>query len=176
MKTHSGSILDVATGEPVATGLSMPHSPRVHEGQLWVLNSGCGELNTVDVTSGAMETVECVPGYTRGLSFAGQFAFVGLSKIRETAVFGGLPIGERPENLRCGVAVIDLQSRKSVAWFEFSAGVDEVFDVKLLPGFGQLVLWGPHLREDDRSELWIIPPLHETAAATSRNPPASMKF
>jgi hypothetical protein len=33
-------------------------------------------------------------------------AFVGMSKIRETATFGVLPIGERSEKLRCGVAVV----------------------------------------------------------------------
>jgi uncharacterized protein (TIGR03032 family) len=158
-KASSGCILDVASGQPVTTGLCMPHSPRLHDGKLWVLNSGRGELNVVAVPSGHIQLIDRVPGYTRGLSFAEQFAFVGMSKIRETAVFGGLPIGERPEELRCGVAVVDLHSGKSVAWFEFTSGVDEVFDVKVLARFGQLVLYGPHTLEDEQNELWIIPPL-----------------
>ena len=66
------------------------------------LNSGYGSLGYVNPESGTYETVESMPGYTRGLSFCGQFAFVGLSKIRETAIFGGVPIAERREDLRCG--------------------------------------------------------------------------
>jgi uncharacterized protein (TIGR03032 family) len=156
-KAESGCVLDVASGEPVAAGLCMPHSPRLYDGKLWVLNSGRGELNTVEAASGQLETIDRVPGYTRGLAFAGQFAFVGMSKIRETAVYGGLPIGERPDGLRCGVVVVDLQTGKSIAWFEFTTGVEEVFDVKILPGFGQLVLCGPHINEDEQHEVWIIP-------------------
>lgn len=73
-------------------GFAMPHSPRVALGRLWVLNSGAGQIGTIDVASGKFEPVETVPGFTRGLAFQGQFAFVGLSKIRETSVFGGMPL------------------------------------------------------------------------------------
>jgi uncharacterized protein (TIGR03032 family) len=157
-KADSGCVLDVVSGEAVVNGLCMPHSPRIRDGKLWVLNSGLGELNLVDVASARTEVIDRVPSYTRGLSFAGQFAFVGLSRIREMAVFGGLPIGERPDELRCGVAVVDLVQGKSVAWFEFTTGIEEVFDVKVLPGFGQFVLRGPHTIEDGQNEVWIIPP------------------
>ena len=78
----------------------MPHSPRIHGGKLWVLNSGQGELAQVDPSRGSLESVEQVPGYTRGLSFGGQFAFVGMSRIRETNAFGGLPISGRQRS--CG--------------------------------------------------------------------------
>lgn len=163
-KAHSGCVLDVDTGEAVVHSLCMPHSPRLHDGKLWVLNSGRGEINLVDLATGRADVIERVPGYTRGLSLAGSFAVVGLSKIRETAVFGGLPIGERHEELRCGLAVIDLIRGQSVAWFEFTSGVEEVFDVKILPGFGQLILRGPHSTEDDQNEVWILPPLSEASS------------
>ena len=97
-KATSGVVLDVATGQVVCRGLSMPHSPRLHGGRLWILNSGLESVGWVDPVTGKYECVENLPGYTRGLSFCGQFAFVGLSKIRETAVFGGVPIAERREN------------------------------------------------------------------------------
>src|SRR5688572_18844345 len=41
-KPRGGCIIDVESGQLVARGLSMPHSPRWHEGQLWVLESGTG--------------------------------------------------------------------------------------------------------------------------------------
>ena len=78
--------------------------------RLLVLNSGRGELTLVDLNSGEGEMIVALPGYTRGLAIVDRYAFVGLSKIRETAVFGNLPISDRSENLKCGVAVVDSPS------------------------------------------------------------------
>ena len=116
-KARTGCLIDVQSGEFVARGLCMPHSPRVERGELFVLNSGYGNLSRVDRASGRLEAIEQVPGYTRGLAFHGQFAFVGLSRIRETNVFGGLPIGEHREELCCGVAAIDMTTGRTVATF-----------------------------------------------------------
>lgn len=157
-KTDGGCLIDVQSGETVLSGLCMPHSPRLHDSKLWFLNSGKGELNHLDLETRKSTVVETVPGYTRGLSFGGQFAFVGMSQIRETNVFGGLPICERRDELRCGVAVIDLTTSKAVAWFEFQEGVEEVFAVKILPNAFPAVLHSPNLEGDDK-ELWVIPPL-----------------
>jgi len=88
-KATGGVVIDVDSGQTVARGFAMPHSPRISHDKLWVLNSGAGQLGTIDVDSGNFEPVESFPGYARGLAFHGQFAFVGLSKIRETSVFGG---------------------------------------------------------------------------------------
>ena len=73
-----------------------------------MLHSGAGQLVLVDPASGKAETVTELPGYTRGLALYDRFAFVGLSKIRETATFGGMPIAERRPELKCGVGVVDL--------------------------------------------------------------------
>src|SRR5215213_2738152 len=114
----------------------MPHSPRWHAGRLWVCESGAGTLGYVDPATGRYEPVAEVPGFTRGLDFAGNFAFVGLSQVRESAVFSGLPITERlPEDERtCGVCVIDLRSGQVVALLRFETAVQEVFAVTVLPG------------------------------------------
>src|ERR1019366_3813107 len=93
-KAAGGVVIDVETGATVADGLCMPHSPRLHDGRLWLLESGNGALATVDVASGVVSTVAVLPGFTRGLAFAGPFAFVGLSQVRDT-VFEGIPIVER---------------------------------------------------------------------------------
>ena len=104
-KAKTGCLLDVPSGEPILQGLCMPHSPRVHAGRVWVLDSGHGRLSLVDTVAGTTEPVAHLPGYTRGLCFAGKYAFIGLSKIRETNVFGGLPIAERRKDLKCGVGM-----------------------------------------------------------------------
>ena len=133
-KIDGGCLIDVESGETIVRGLSMPHSPRIHDGRLWLLDSGNGRLATVDRDNGRLETVADLPGYTRGLAFAGRLAFVGLSKIRETAIFGGVPIAERPEERKCGVSVVDAQAGRIVAFLEFDNGVEEIFDVQILPG------------------------------------------
>ncbi len=156
-KAHSGCIIDIASGAVVSRGLSMPHSPRVHRGQLLVLNSGMGNIESVDRQTGNREPVALLPGYTRGLAFCGQYAFVGLSRIRETAVFGGVPIAEHREQLRCGVGVIDLNSGAAVAYFEFLSGVEEIFDVQVLPDVSCVGITGPYPQQDHVQDVWIVP-------------------
>jgi uncharacterized protein (TIGR03032 family) len=134
-KARGGILLDVDSGAILCRGLSMPHSPRWHGGRLWVCESGSGTLGTVDRDTGRYEAVAAVPGFTRGLDFAGDLAFVGLSQVRESAVFSGIPITERltPEERTCGVCVVDLRRGETVALLKFTSGVQEVFAVALLP-------------------------------------------
>src|SRR5262249_8796070 len=61
-KVHSGCLIDVASGQTVARGFAMPHSPRVHRGRVWMLHSGAGQLVLVDPASGRAETVTELPG------------------------------------------------------------------------------------------------------------------
>ena len=153
-RNDSGVVLDVASGEAVTTGLAMPHSPRWYDGSLFVLNSGMGRLERVDLDSGQREDVAVVPGYARGLAFHRNLAFVGLSKIRETAIFGGAPIAAYHDQLKCGVGVIDLNTGNTVATLQFATGVEEIFDVQVVPGarcptFGGL--------PGEGEEIWLLP-------------------
>jgi uncharacterized protein (TIGR03032 family) len=131
-KAHGGVLMDVASGEIVARGLSMPHSPRWYGGRLWLLESGKGTLAAVDPATGRMETVAELPGFTRGLAFAGPFAFVGLSQVRESNIFGGLPLTGRVQEKLCGVWAVDLRSGKTAGFLRFEGLVQEIFDVQLL--------------------------------------------
>ncbi|HTU15848.1 MAG TPA: TIGR03032 family protein [Solirubrobacterales bacterium] len=133
-KATGGMILEVESGEPVATGISMPHSPRWHRGGLWVLESGRGALCRVDLNTGELETVVEVPGFTRGLAFAGNLALVGLSQIRETATFGGLPIAEKRGELQSGVWAVDIDRGEVIGFLRFEELVQEIFDIAILPG------------------------------------------
>jgi uncharacterized protein (TIGR03032 family) len=152
-KNRTGCILDVASRETVTTGLAMPHSPRWHRRRLLVLNSGFGTLETVDLGSGDRTQIEAVPGFTRGLACRGTVAFIGLSRIRESAVFGGVPIAAHHEQLKCGIAVIDLERGTTVATLEFASGIEEIFDVQILPDARCVALVG-----GDRGEqIWLVP-------------------
>jgi uncharacterized protein (TIGR03032 family) len=128
--------MDVATGEVIARGLSMPHSPRWYGGRLWVCESGAGTLGYVEPNTGKYRPIAETPGFTRGLDFAGNVAFVGLSQVRESAVFSGIPITERlsEDERACGVCAVDLRNGEVVAFLRFETAVQEVFAVTVLPG------------------------------------------
>ncbi len=153
MPHNSGAVLEVVSGEEVTRGLAMPHSPRWHDGNLFVLNSGMGRLERVDPTTGHREDVAVLPGYARGLAFHGDLAFVGLSRIRETAIFGGVPIAAYHEQLKCGVGVIELSTGNTVATLQFANGVEEIFDVQSVPG-ARCPTFGD---SPDGDEVWLLP-------------------
>lgn len=155
-KAYAGCILEVPSSKVITEGLSMPHSPRIAQGVLWVLNSGKGELMTIDPNSGEQEVITTLPGYTRGLAIVGKYAFVGLSRIRETAIFGNLPIGDRFEELKCGVAVVDLATRKMISYLEFKSGVDEIFDLQTV-ALTRAMISGPYAVTDGASQIWSLP-------------------
>ena len=137
-RVNGGVVVDVTSDEIVATGLSMPHSPRMREGKLWLLNSGTGELGWINLSSGAFTAVAFCPGYARGLTFVGKYAIVGLSRARENRTFAGLPLAaalkSRDADARCGLLVIDLTTGDTVDWVRIEGVIDELYDVALLPG------------------------------------------
>lgn len=133
-KKDGGMLLDVETGDIIVRGLSMPHSPRLYNGRLWILESGVGGLGFLDPATGKLNNIATLPGFTRGLDFVGPFAFVGLSQVRETAVFSGIPITETLQERTCGVWVVDTRNGKTVGFLRFEEGVQEIFSVQVLNG------------------------------------------
>ena len=104
-RRDGGVVIDVASGEKVATGLSMPHSPRLYDGRLWVLNSGEGEFGTIDPATGKFTAVCFCPGYARGLAFTGRYAVIGLSRPRHNQTFSGLEARGAARREGCGAAL-----------------------------------------------------------------------
>ena len=135
-KAKGGCLIDIESGEFISQGLSMPHSPRWYDGKLWVMESGAGSLSTVDLATGKLTTVTLLPGFTRGLDFWGPYALIGLSQVRESAMFSGIPITDRlaVEDRKCGVWAVDTRNGQIVAFLEFQEGVQEIFAVQILPG------------------------------------------
>ena len=136
-RRDGGVLLDVLSGEPIATGLSMPHSPRLYRGKLWLIQSGTGEFGVVDQATGAFTPLCFLPGFARGLSFIGDHAIIGLSKPRE-GTFEGLALDDRLSSAgtsaKCGVMVVNLKSGDLEHSLDFSGLVEELYDVAVLPG------------------------------------------
>ncbi|MFZ1728397.1 MAG: TIGR03032 family protein [Albidovulum sp.] len=137
-RADGGIVIDVASGETVASGLSMPHSPRLRDGRLWLLNSGTGEFGWIDAASGTFTAVTFCPGYARGLAFMGNYAVVGLSLPRENQTFAGLALdhalAKHDADARCGLLVIDMRSGDTVEWVRIEGVISELFDVVALAG------------------------------------------
>jgi uncharacterized protein (TIGR03032 family) len=137
-RRDGGIVVDVSSSGILARGLSMPHSPRLHDGRLWLLNSGAGEFGFVDMKSGSFESIAFCPGYARGMAITGGHAIIGLSLARENRTFQGLPLDEalsaHNAEPRCGLIVVDLQTGNTVAWLRIEGVVRELYDVAFLPG------------------------------------------
>jgi uncharacterized protein (TIGR03032 family) len=136
-KKNGGILMEVPSGDILLRGLSMPHSPRWHQDQFWLLESGTGTMGTVgvDVAAGTCryEPIAALPGFTRGLDVHDNLASIGLSQVRESAVFSGIPLTERLAERTCGVWVVDLTTGRTVAFLKFEDAVQEIFAVQVLP-------------------------------------------
>jgi uncharacterized protein (TIGR03032 family) len=156
LKHNGGCIIEVPGGRLLTRGLSLPHSPRVEGNQIFFLHSGHGELAVADSRTGEVTPVAPVPGVSRGLAMHGGHAFIGLSKARPT--LEGVPIVANRDKLRCGLWVVDLRTGAIAAHLEFSAGVEEIFDVQVLPGIVSPYVSGPAADKDVGQPLWTVPP------------------
>lgn len=140
-RADGGIVVDVRSGEIVIGGLSMPHSPRLYRGKLWVLNSGTGEIGWVERGSSAdgarFHVLAFCPGFVRGLAFHGKYAFVGLSKPRYER-FEGLALdrklAEADSEPWCGLQVVDLDTGACEHWFRIDGPVAELYDLGVVPG------------------------------------------
>ena len=157
-RVGDGIVIDVQANAVAARGLSMPHSPRLHDGKLWLLNSGTGDFGFVDPGSGKFESVAFCPGYLRGLWFHDRFAIVGLSQPRENKTFAGLPLDEalakRGVGPQCGLMVIDLKTGAAAHWLKIEGIVHELYDVVALPDIKRPMALG--LKTDEIRRLLTI--------------------
>jgi uncharacterized protein (TIGR03032 family) len=178
-KARGGIVMDVVSGEVITRGLSMPHSPRWYAGRLWLCESGAGTFGFIDPNTRRYAAVAEVPGFTRGLDFAAGYppdgrvvAFVGLSQVRESAVFSGIPITERlaEDERTCGVCAIDLATGQVIALLRFDTAVQEIFAVTVLPGKRY-----PDLINDEEKLLensFVVPDAALADVSPALRPPA----
>jgi uncharacterized protein (TIGR03032 family) len=131
-KRDGGIVMDVVRNRIIHRGLSMPHSPRWYKNRLWMLESGKGTLVSFDPQTLKKQEVARMPGFTRGLDFAGPLAFIGLSQVRETATFSDFPLLEEMEERICGVYVCDIRNGQVIGFIRFEGDVEEIFAVQVL--------------------------------------------
>jgi uncharacterized protein (TIGR03032 family) len=153
-RRDGGCVVDVTSNQVVARGLAMPHSPRWYRDQLWVLNSGTGELGHIDLNSGRFSPIAFCPGYLRGLTFVGDYAIVTLSKPRHVT-FLGLELDERLHERRaesqCGLHIVDMRTGTIAHWLRLDGSlVTELYDVVTLPGVRQPMALGFKTNEIER--------------------------
>lgn len=139
-----GVVIDVETNEIVCDGLTMPHSPRWHDGKLWVLNAGCGEFGYIDFENKKFIPKVFIAGFLRGLDFVGnKYAVIGSSLDRHEKCFMNLPLGEELKKLGggkeenaidpiCGLHIVDLKTFDVIHELKFTGQIVEIYDVGVL--------------------------------------------
>jgi uncharacterized protein (TIGR03032 family) len=123
-----GVIFAGDTRDPVVRGLTRPHSARLHEGTLWVDDSGYGTVGPT--ADGRLEPLARLPGWTRGLCLLGRVAFVGVSRVipRFRRYAPGLDV----DRSRCGVFALDVDSGEVLGSCLWPHG-NQIFAVEWLP-------------------------------------------
>ena len=177
-KADGGVLIDIASQEIVTADLPMPHSPRLYDGKLYVLLSATGELAQVDLNTGRYEVVNRLEGFVRGMAQQGDYLFIGLSKLRKnSSSFHDLPIAEKAKH--CGLVVLHLPTGSIVGQLTYQASVDELYDVKILPGLRRPNVLN-HQKEDHRIALslpdtgyWLHTPDEQSATNEAEVPSLS---
>ncbi|MBM3510280.1 MAG: TIGR03032 family protein [Alphaproteobacteria bacterium] len=171
-RRDGGVVIDVRTNKIVAAGFSMPHSPRLHKGKLWLHDSGTGYFGSVDSTSGKFVPLAFCRGYLRGLAFIKDFAVVGLSLPRGSKTFSGLALDD---NLKakgveplCALQVIDLKSGDIVHWLTIEGIVEELYDVVVIPGVRRAMAIG--FKTDEIRRVITVGPPEAVAPPRKANP------
>jgi len=130
---NGGIVMHIPTGEIIATGLSMPHSPRIYDDKLYVLCSAAEKLIHIDPNSGKTTDVCHIPGFVRGIAKIGDYIFVASSKLRKNAsIFKDLAIAQRAQ--KSTIHAIHLPTGAVIAQLMYHASVDEIYDLQILEG------------------------------------------
>ena len=119
------------TREPVVRGLTRPHSARLHRGQLWVDNSGYGEVGVC--RDGALPTPsrDC-PAGRAGSASHGGLAFVGTSRVLPR--FHHTRPGLDPARCVCGVHAVDVKHAARCSGACVWPSGNQIFAIEPVPG------------------------------------------
>ena len=134
----SGCVMDVRTNDVVAADLTLPSSPRLLGGQLWLHEAGSGYFGTIDLQSGKFQPIAFCPGFPRGLSFIGNYAIAAASRVWEGQAFGGLPLADNLKTYRVternAILIIDLSTGELAHWMRVDGGASEIYDLVAVAG------------------------------------------
>lgn len=134
----TGAIMCVADNQVIVDRLSMPHSPRWHQGWLYFCESGAGKIWRWRMHQGSaqLQLLACLNGFTRGLKLQGDLAFVGLSEVRPaqdgSERFVDMPLKQQGIDTQVGVVVLDLRNGAEIARLNFTGDLAQIYDIDLL--------------------------------------------
>ncbi len=126
---HCGCVWDVAGERLVISHLSLPHSPRIIDGDLWVCESGKGRV--LRRRGDRLEVVINLGSFTRGMIAIDDFVLIATSKIRESRCNVQLDRQMLAEN-RCGIHLLDKNNLKLLDSYYFE-DKKEIFDIQFIP-------------------------------------------
>ena len=130
--TTGGILMDVSNSEIVASGLAMPHSPRMFNGKIYMLFSATGELVQVDTDTGKATQVLKIKGFLRGMDKFDDFLFIGRSKLRKnSSTFAKLEIAK--DSLTSGITIVHLPTGVIAGEINYQTSVDEIYDIRVFP-------------------------------------------
>ncbi|GLQ30246.1 TIGR03032 family protein [Litoribrevibacter albus] len=128
-----GTLIDVQTSKILVDGMIMPHSPRYHEGKIYVCESGRGLVWRVDPESGAKTQMIQLPGFLRGMTFLDDIMLVGLSRVRDSDSNKDMPLRQEGIETVSGVWLINLNDDSVIAYIKFEDDVDQIYDIGIIP-------------------------------------------
>lgn len=131
--TTGGILMDVRNNEVILDGLAMPHSPTMYKGELYMLLSATGEFIKVNVEERTYTVIKQLKGFCRGLDIIGDYAFIGMSKLRQnSSTFAKLPFAKDAD--QAGIKVLHIPTGALVEEISYQLSVDEIYEIKILEG------------------------------------------
>jgi uncharacterized protein (TIGR03032 family) len=129
-----GIVIDAKKNKIITTGLSMPHSPRIYNDKLYILESAAGKMIEIDRETGKKHERINFGSFIRGMCLIDDYIFVGISKIRSGkggSLFDKLQVDESTSF--AGIAAIKLSTLETIGQLKFSSGVTDIYNIKKLP-------------------------------------------
>lgn len=128
---NGGVLIDVEKNEIILDQLSMPHSPKIDNDELYMLTSANGEFIKVDIENKSYEVIKKFDGFCRGLSIYEDFAFIGFSKLRKnSSTFAKLKFSDKASF--AGIKIIHIPTRAEVGQIIYKTSIDEIYEVSVL--------------------------------------------
>ena len=159
--TEEGVIIDVESNEIVANDLAMPHTPKIINGELYILLSATGELVKINKQTGKKETIVKLNSFVRGMDVCGEYLFIGLSKLRKTSKTFAKLVNEFSQNT-AGVAIVHLPTASLYGQISYLNSVEEIYEVKVLKDTRRPNIISPNSEESNMaistpsSTYWAI--------------------
>ncbi len=136
---RNGVLIDIDSNEILLEDLCMPHSPRIHNGSIYLLESGNGNLVRYNLMTRKKEFVCYLSGFSRGLAIKENYAFIGMSKIREESKTAKvLPVSKLAQE--SGIVVVDLQTNSIVGTIKYEGGIEEIYDLQIIQNTAKTAL------------------------------------